>query len=287
MATIADQRHHGYALYGSLTAHKGPIALLLEVKHYWQLRRWTSSVDPSLPEFKSIAYNQPPTAERLVTELVAPIYDVSGPRLRLDWRVRSWLVVYLSDAFFDERGVPGGLYYHDPNGGLELRWNGGASHLFPSGGYRSEHCKSGPDAVDCRSGAIGGDFQRIGHVEWDFAQTLPHGLSLEAQGFALFREGDKTFDSAGRPSRWTEGNAYVAFKWTPHLVLTAGYEWTTRPSPRVNQNFFNGAVQYNFTTASSLRLFVGGTRGGLKCISGVCRDFPSFTGAQLELVVRL
>ena len=36
-----------------------------------------------------------------------------------------------------------------------------------------------------------------------------------------------------------------------------------------------------------IRVFVGGTRGGLKCISGVCRDFPAFTGGRLEVVVRL
>jgi uncharacterized protein DUF6029 len=288
LTTVADHNHTGYALYGSLTVHDGPIAVMLEGKHYWQLQRWSSSVDPSLPEFKPIAYNQPPTVERLVTELVAPVYDVSGGRLRVDWRVRDWLTLYVSDAFFDERGVPGGLYYQDPYGGLELRWNAGASHLFPSGGLRIERCKSGAAAADCLSGAFGGDiFQTIGHVEWDFAQELPRGLSLEAQGFALFRRGDKTFDADGQPAQWTEGNAYFALKWTPHLVFTVGYEWSTRPSPQVNQHFVNGAVQWNFTTASSLRLFAGGTRGGLKCISGVCRDFPSFTGAQIELVVRL
>ena len=56
---------------------------------------------------------------------------------------------------------------------------------------------------------------------------------------------------------------------------------------RADEHFFNGSVQWNFTTASSLRLFAGGTRGGLRCISGVCREFPPFTGALLELVVRL
>jgi hypothetical protein len=46
-------------------------------------------------------------------------------------------------------------------------------------------------------------------------------------------------------------------------------------------------VQWNITPATSHRLWVGGTRGGHKCISGVCRDFPPFTGARLEAVVRL
>ena len=29
--------------------------------------------------------------------------------------------------------------------------------------------------------------QEIGHVEWDFTQHLPRGLSLESQGFVLVR----------------------------------------------------------------------------------------------------
>jgi hypothetical protein len=31
---------------------------------------------------------------------------------------------------------------------------------------------------------------------------------------------------------------------------------------------------------------VGTQRGGLKCIAGVCREFPSFAGARLEVIGR-
>ncbi len=287
MTVLADQRSNGYAIYGSATAYAGAVSLLLEVKHYSQLKRWRSSVDGSLPEFLPVAYTQPPTVERLVTELLAPIYDVSGPRLRVDWTVGPKLLLFASYAFFEERAIPGKLYFHDPYLGAEVRWDSGRSHFFPSGGYRVERCGDGPDAADCQSLAIDGDFQRIGHVEWDFTQLLPKRLSIEAQGFALFRQGDKVIDNAGNPASWTEGNAYFALKWTPHLVFTVGYEWSTRPATAINQHYVNGAIQWNITTASSIRVFAGGTRGGLKCISGVCRNFPSFTGAQLELVVRL
>ena len=120
----------------------------------------------------------------------------------------------------------------------------------------------------------------------------------------LMRQGDLTTITVNNPNvrllpvgrpfatavvypTWVEGDAYFALKWTPHLVASVGWEFSTRPSPKLNENFFNGALQYNITTASSIRVFVGGTRGGLKCISGICRDFPPFTGARLEVVVRL
>jgi hypothetical protein len=288
-----DKPHTGYAIYGAATGYFGPTSLLLEVKHYSTFNRWRSSVDRAFAEFAPISYNQPPTAERLVTELTAAIYDVTGPRLRLDWRINPWLLVFASYGFFEDRGLqsPGLLYYHDPYGGLELRWEQGRSHLFLSGGYRIERCADQTQSCLDQTPDKGGEFQHIGHVEWDFAQWLPKGFSIETQGFVLSRQGDltTTVDKAGNlhyPD-WVEGDAYVAFKWTPRLVGTLGYEFSTRPSSKVNQHFFNGALQWNITTASSIRAFVGGTRGGLKCISGICRDFPPFTGARLEVVVRL
>jgi hypothetical protein len=292
MQVIGDKRQNAYAIYGALTGYFGPVSLLLEVKHYANFQRWKSSVDPTLPEFAPIAYNQPPTAERIVTELVAPDYDVTGPRLRADWRVNRWLLLYASYAYFEDRGA-GDLLYHDPYAGAEFRWNQGRSHFFPSAGYRVELCgpKSDPSCTQpiVKSATSGsGEYQTIAHVEWDATQALPHRLSLETQGQALFRRGERELNLDGSVGTWSEGDAYLALKWTPHLVFVAGFEWTTRPSSTSATQFYeNGSVQWNITTASSIRLFVGGMRGGLRCISGVCRDFPAFTGAKLEVVVRL
>ena len=89
-------------------------------------------------------------------------------------------------------------------------------------------------------------------------------------------------------NQWTEGNAYVSLKWTPHLILVGGWEFTTLAKEQANKHqFFNASVQWDITPATSLRVFYGGVRPGLKCISGVCRDFPAFEGGKLELVVRL
>jgi hypothetical protein len=290
MVERSDQRQNGYALYGQATFYAGDVTTLLEFKHYSQYQRWASSIPTTLPEFNPVAYNQPPTAERINTELTSPIYDVTGPRLRVDWRIKPWVLVYASYAFFQDRGSVDGStrHYHDPYGGVEFRWQRGISHLFLSGGVRYEICAAG--GVTCIPGTDPSIYQTIGHIEWDFTQALPRRLSLEAQGQALFRRGDGARDENDPtifPS-WTEGNAYLALKWTPYLVFSGGYEWTTRPSTgAATHNFFNGSVQWNITTATHIRVFVGGMRGGLRCISGICRDFPPFTGARLEVVVRL
>jgi hypothetical protein len=284
----ADRRLTGYALYGAATGYFGPASVLVEVKHYSTFRRWSTSIPRDFPEFAPISYNQPPTAERVETQLLPSIYDVTGPRLRVDWRLNAWALIYASYAFFEDRGLPnlGVLNYHDPYVGAEFRWNEGRSHFFPSGGYRVERCADGNPNCLGSTPDEKGEFQHIGHIEVDFTQALPHRLSLEMQGFTLIRRGDLTMDKGTYPT-WVEGDLYLAVKWTPHLVATLGYEFSTRPSPNATQHFFNGALTYNITTASSIRVFIGGTRGGLKCISGICRDFPPFTGARLEVVVRL
>jgi len=272
LTTQSDARHAGYALYGALTGYFRALTLQLEVKDYVQYLPWKASVPGGFVEFAPVQYLAPPTAERILTELVAPIFDVRGARLRADWRVNDWLLVYASYGYFEDDSVPTlPLQFHDPYAGAEIRWNRGQSHFFPSGGYRLEWDR-----------ALHEEHQHIGHIEWDATQALPHGLSLETQGTVLLRR-----EPLLMVPPWTEGNAYLALKWTPYLVGTLGYEWTTLQSTAATHHFFNGSLQWNFTTASSIRVLVGGTRGGLKCISGVCRVFPPFTGARLELVVRL
>ncbi|MEO6954080.1 MAG: DUF6029 family protein [Polyangia bacterium] len=281
LTSVADVRKNAGAAYAALTGYFGHATLLLESKYYNDYQPWHSSVPSSYVEFAPIAYINPPTAERIVTELQAPIFSVGGIRARLDYRINPSVQLFVSTAYFEDVSQPNlPLRFNDPYGGAEFRWDRGSSHFFPSGGFRYEQDRS-----------TGKLHQQIGHVEWDFTQHLPHGLSVESQGFVYIRKEDiiTAVDKNGvtyNPT-WTVGTAYAAIKWTPYVVAAFGYEWTTQPSGDRTKNFFNGSLQYNITTASSLRVFVGGNRGGLRCISGICRDFPAFSGARLELVVRL
>jgi len=45
-------------------------------------------------------------------------------------------------------------------------------------------------------------------------------------------------------------------------------------------------VSWDITSSSSLRLFAGSARGGLRCVSGVCRVFPPFEGVKLTATLR-
>ncbi len=48
-----------------------------------------------------------------------------------------------------------------------------------------------------------------------------------------------------------------------------------------------GEIRWMFIPGSTLRLFGGATPGGRLCTGGVCRDVPPFSGAMLELVLRI
>jgi hypothetical protein len=114
---------------------------------------------------------------------------------------------------------------------------------------------------------------------------------------------------------WMEGENYTALQWSPHFSGIIGYEYfakeqcepsrsATLSSPARPQSNFcsyvNGGVQWRAAGAGaerpqtkyvaqlfdSVNLFVGQRRGAIRCVSGVCRQFPPFEGARLEVTSR-
>jgi hypothetical protein len=69
------------------------------------------------------------------------------------------------------------------------------------------------------------------------------------------------------------------------VSVEVGYD-TSDPSDEVRRLFVAGILAWEPTDAITLRSTVGSQRGGLKCVAGVCRDFPEFSGARLEIVGR-
>jgi hypothetical protein len=81
-----------------------------------------------------------------------------------------------------------------------------------------------------------------------------------------------------------QGEHYTAFKIAPKWVFSQGIEYTTQIG--VPTFYVNGFILYRFASNSSVRLFAGQQRGGLRCVSGVCRFFPAYEGVRLDLTLR-
>ena len=98
----------------------------------------------------------------------------------------------------------------------------------------------------------------------------------------LERENIRGDSFEGEP--WWQGEHQNALKIAPKWVLSQGIEYTTYVG--LPTYYVNGSILYRFTSDSSLRVYVGQNRGGLRCLSGICRVFPAFSGARVELTVR-
>ena len=261
---LSDRENDGSALYGSATIFAGPWTLLAEGKRYDRYEPWRASTDP----FRTLVYQQPPTLERVITQM-SNNTEIAAGRLRLDRMLSPGRTLYASGEYGrvhpgseDERDL------FDVYSGALLRWGVGG-HASPLVGYREERVR-----------ATGGLYERLIALEGSVAQPINDRWSLEAQWLVWRRTKEALPD-------WTEGQAYLSAKLAPHLVLVAGHEFTTTVVEAYNQHrFWNGSAQWNITPSTSLKLFVGGQRPGLKCISGLCRVFPAFNGARLEFVIR-
>jgi hypothetical protein len=105
------------------------------------------------------------------------------------------------------------------------------------------------------------------------------------QGLLWVREEPSYTNNVLKP--WEEGDLYIGLKYSPILEASLGWEFTNELEFLDQQhNFLNGSVKWNITPSTSLNLFIGGQRGGLRCISGDCETFPPFQGARLTFVVR-
>ena len=86
---------------------------------------------------------------------------------------------------------------------------------------------------------------------------------------------------------WLEGRLSASLRSRDGWSLTAAYEFYTRQPEQIAQHYPSVAGQWDFTEGGTLRFLVGGERAGLKCSGGVCRFFPGFEGARLELALRM
>lgn len=303
---VVQRRHHdndpndphanGNALYASLTNNFGRFTSTLEAKSYRNFYGVTGAVDQSRASaFSNVAYTNIPQAELVTQDSTFGFYNacVDGGRLRTDYRVSNDLLVYAQGIYAftkteiaggqcDEKGrtlSPSGAdntqnRVFDGLGGFEWVYGQGRSHLFVFGGARDDTKLNGEDYYN--------EF----HGQYTLSQHISGPYSIELQGRHRFRreENQNVRDAAVGPEYWRQGEHYTALKIAPKWVFSQGIEYTTQIG--FPTYYLNGSVLYRFTSESNLRVFVGQQRGGLKCVSGICKVFPAYEGARVELTVR-
>lgn len=256
----------GWASYASIDLNVLGMTFLVEGL---ALKDWEERGSQNSALKSRFDYNQPPTLERIDQEVFNQRNTLGG-RIRIE-RAFDTLVLYANTMLrmndFFESSIEATRQIH-AYAGFEWDYDEGASRLYGSGGYRDEF-RSSPN------------FEKsMWHVEADFLQHIVDKASFHLVTNHEFRElaGDKFGRGSTIVGADIAGSGGVAFE--------VGYD-TTDARPGIRQFFLAAIINLEVSEALIIRAVGGTQRGGIKCVAGVCRDFPEFAGARAEIVLRL
>jgi hypothetical protein len=294
----------GHALYALMTLFGGPVTLNLEGKHYDRFYPMMASVSRDATEFLPLQYNGVPTTEPIWSDVQFNAFNacVTGGRARMDVKPgKQWLVYgslggYVSyservttcgqQQEFNDQGepLPRGKSPElrntvwDPWVGFEWNAQDNRSHIYASASSRWDNT-SEPEIYAGVDQPTTTFYREYYHVRYDMVTKLSGPWSIQTAGFHRYR-----YKSEQKSTPWYEGENYLSLLYSPKLTVAFGYEYTTVFGE--HKNFFNGQILFRYATDKTIRLFVGQSRPALRCVSGVCRQFPAFEGAKLEVVLR-
>lgn len=291
---------NGNALYGALTTNKGPLTNTIEVKSYRNFFNVAGAVNVTKASaFSNLAYSAAPTIEPIISDTMFGFFNacVNGARDRVDARVSPNVLVYgafgysvtkseTSGGSCDGLGRSGTAadttnYVADLLTGVEMRFDQNRSFFFANTSMRNDIKTDGSPYYKERA------------VQYTLTKYVSGPYSIEFAGRHRLRYQEnenqvEILDPTGVPvfseRKWVQGEHYTALKVAPQWVLTHGFEYTTQDGFPTIYN--NGSILWRFTTQNNVRFFVGQQRGGLRCVSGICRLFPAFSGARVELTLR-
>ncbi len=290
-----EENSQGNALYASVVTTGGPISNTLEVKSYRNFFPLAGSVNVSrAAAFSNIAYSIPPTAEPIIADAMFGFYNacVTGARDRFDYRFTNTMLGYATFGHFvtksevlgggcDQFGRitardPGATTNHvtDASVGVEWRFDSDKSIVFANLNARRDITSKGDP------------YYREISAQYSITKYLFGPYSIEIAGRHRYRvqERENITGSSFRGEPWGQGEHQSALKVAPKWVFSTGVEYTTYIG--LPELYYNGGILYRFTSESNVRLYVGQNRGGLRCVSGICRVFPAFNGARLEVTLR-
>ncbi|HEX4339269.1 MAG TPA: DUF6029 family protein [Polyangiaceae bacterium] len=281
----------GYAIYANVTLEEKPVTLTVEAKHYRRFFPLVANVDLArAPEFSVVQYNAPPTTEGVWVDTEFEGFNtcVSGGRAKADVQVGphavvfAWVGTYLTwaESVANEQ-------CHTGSDNLNKVWDFASGFELVSADRRSRVSATLGTRFDDTARLIpdpsGGEtnvFYRELYGRYEASEWLGGPFTLRLQGWDRRRH--QTLGGVTTP--WTELQQLIALDYAPRLTVGAGFEYTG--NPQFPPTYFNGMLGYNFNSSSNVSLFAGQRRGGLRCVSGVCRVYPPFEGVRVDATFR-
>jgi hypothetical protein len=286
--TNAD--HTGDALYATASFARSPLATTVEAKHVRGYQTVAAGVDTGrAPEFSPIVYNLVPTTHPVWNDTQFENFGtcVTGGRVRNDLTLLPGFGWFASVGYYHTYGEVGPAAcaptranlnrVWDITQGLETSSQGGKSTSQVLFGTRTDDTAV-PHVDD--SGRASTNYYREVYVRYDVVRSIGGQSSIQLQGWHRRRH-----QLLGGPDHpWLQGITTTALQLGATWNLALGVEYDQNPA--FPGTYFSGQVRYNINPSNNVTLFVGQQRGGLRCVSGVCRVFPPFEGAKLESTLR-
>jgi len=258
----------GHGLYVGSKLHLGKFSLLLEMKDYREL---------------NFEYGRPPLLESEELDILADQFDldrtdITSYSARLDYYApASETLLYAKFLRVDDDPEDHRQYgSYDREIGHVFA---GVEKKFARGGYLNG--LAGWRWETATSAAFLSTAGETFHDQLNASWPLGRGWSLEADWK------HKVFDGEGYD--YYEIRSGLSLHRSPRWVVSALYERTTDQAVVFmsgKKNWWAGQVEVRLAGGHSLRLFVGSTKGSMKCAGGVCRLFPPFEGIRLEAFLR-
>lgn len=294
IAVLSEKQ--GNAIYATYSGTIGPVTNTFELKSYRNYYNAAATVlDRRAPEFSNVAYTAAPTAEAITQDAIFGDFNacVDGGRLRSDVRLSKsfmlWGQVYYAHTKSElsrkcnewgrilasnenEDALQNDVW--DGTAGIQWDFDKNRSFLYAQTGVRGDRKRTGDW------------FYRDHQFRYAFSKWLGGPFTFEMTGLHRVRweEDQNRRGPGGQEEPWVEGENYAAIKVAPKWIFSQGFEYLTRLG--FPTYYVNGGMTYKFTKDSNLKVLVGQQRGGLRCVNGVCRIFPAFEGARIELTVR-
>lgn len=282
--------HGGDAIYGTASFTFSKLATMVEAKHVRGYQTVAAGIDTGrAPEFSPVVYNLVPTTHPVWNDTQFENFGtcVTGGRIRNDLRVLPGLGFFAVVGYYHTYGEVGPAScvaqasnlnrVWDIGQGLEANSDGGKSTTQVLLGTRMDDTDE--PRVDAQ-GQQSTNYYREAYVRYDVVRSIGGESSVQFQGWHRRRH-----QLLGGPDHpWLQGITTTALQLGRTWNLAVGVEYDQNPA--FPGTYFSGQVRYNINPASNVNLFVGQQRGGLRCVSGVCRVFPPFEGVRLESTLR-
>lgn len=281
----------GHAVYASLSATARPLTFTAEGKHYRRFFPLQGNVDiGAAREFSTVQYSAPPTTEAFFVDTEFENFNtcVTGGRGKADVQVGPDESVFLwaghyatwAESVTNEQcrvDSENENRVWDLASGLEITSQRRKSRASGLAGARfDDTLREIAHPVTLEPTHV---FYRELYARYDVIRWLGGPWSLQLQGFHRRRR-----QTLGGPADvYFQGQHLTAVTWD-RLTVGFGVEYDT--NPQFPDTYLNGQLSYRFDSASRVSVFGGQRRGGLRCVSGVCRVFPPFEGAHADLTLR-